>query len=43
LQANSVIEKLADLAKSKVSLDEFTAEDRQSLLELFINNEAVIF
>ena len=34
--------KLADLAKSRVKYDEFTANDRTNLLDLFVNNEKVL-
>ena len=37
-----MIEKLADLAKKKVSLEDFNAKDRFSLLELFVNTEEVL-
>jgi len=37
-----VIEKLADLAKKKVSLEDFSGQDRFSLIELFVNTEEVL-
>jgi len=41
-ETTSIIEKLADLAKTKVSLEEFSAKDRLSLLDLFVNTEEVL-
>lgn len=34
--------KLADLAKGKVKLDEFTKQDSVRLLDLFVNNEQTL-
>jgi hypothetical protein len=34
--------KLADLAKGRVKFEEFTANDRNNLLDLFVNNERVL-
>ena len=34
--------KLADMAKGRVKIDEFTAIDRNLLLDLFVNNEKVL-
>lgn len=34
--------KLADLAKGRVKLEEFTSNDRNHLLDLFVNNQRVL-
>jgi len=34
--------KLANLAKERVKLSEFTAHDRNNLLDLFVNNERTL-
>jgi neutral trehalase len=34
--------KLAQLAKSRVKISEFTAKDRNNLLDLFVNNERTL-
>jgi hypothetical protein len=34
--------KLADLAKGRVKFEEFTGNDRNNLLDLFVNNERVL-
>jgi hypothetical protein len=39
---NETIEKIADLAKGRVKLDEFTYIDRTTLLDLFVNSEEVL-
>ncbi len=34
--------KLADLAKGRIKFEEFTGNDRNNLLDLFVNNERVL-
>lgn len=34
--------KLADMAKGRVRIDEFTVKDRNTMLDLFVNNEKVL-
>lgn len=34
--------KLANLAKDRVKFSEFTAQDRNNLLDLFVNNEKTL-
>ena len=34
--------KLADLAKGRVKHEEFTPKDRNTMLDLFVNNEKVL-
>jgi hypothetical protein len=34
--------KLADMAKGRVKVDEFTVKDRNTMLDLFVNNEKVL-
>jgi hypothetical protein len=36
------LEKLADMAKGRVKLNEFTTKDRENLLDLFVNNEKTL-
>lgn len=36
------LSKLADLAKGRVKYEEFTGNDRNNLLDLFVNNEKVL-
>ena len=38
----STLDKLADLAKERVKVEEFTTNDRLNLLEMFINNEKTL-
>jgi len=38
----STLVKLADLAQSRVKLEEFTAADRIHILDLFVNNEKTL-
>lgn len=36
------LEKLAEMAKGRVKLNEFTTKDRENLLDLFVNNEKTL-
>ena len=37
-----MIDKLADVAKAKVGVQDLTAKDRLHLLELFVNTDEVL-
>ena len=36
------LERLAEMAKGRVKLNEFTTKDREHLLDLFVNNEKTL-
>ena len=36
------LEKLAEMAKGRIKLNEFTTKDRENLLDLFVNNEKTL-
>ena len=36
------LEKLAEMTKGRVKLNEFTTKDRENLLDLFVNNEKTL-
>jgi hypothetical protein len=38
----ATLDKLADMAKGRVKIDEFTLNDRINLLDLFVNNEKTL-
>jgi hypothetical protein len=38
----TTLDKLADMAKGRVKIDEFTLNDRINLLDLFVNNEKTL-
>ena len=38
----ATLDKLADMAKGRVKIDEFTLNDRINLLDLFVNNERTL-
>lgn len=39
---DATLDKLADMAKGKVKIDEFTSNDKVNLLDLFVNNEKTL-
>ena len=39
---DATLDKLADMAKGRVKIDEFTLNDRINLLDLFVNNEKTL-
>jgi len=42
LDFDATLDKLADMAKGKVRIDEFTSNDKVNLLDLFVNNEKTL-
>lgn len=42
LQFERTLEKLADMAKGRIKLEEFTVNDRINLLDLFVNSEKTL-
>ncbi len=42
LDFDATLDKLADMAKGKVKIDEFTFNDKVNLLDLFVNNEKTL-
>lgn len=42
LQFEQTLEKLADMAKGRIKLEEFTVNDRINLLDLFVNSEKTL-
>jgi hypothetical protein len=41
-QFEATLERLAEMAKGRVKLEEFTVNDRINLLDLFVNNEKTL-
>jgi len=39
---DATLDKLADMTKGKVKIDEFTSIDKVNLLDLFVNNEKTL-